>query len=70
MIGVAPQLGTCPNNRVSMESVSHHVAINDIYFLDVPQIVVQVFHHILVFRWLRKDGPRAIAKLHLVSPAC
>ena len=26
-------------------------------------------HSIFVFRWLRKDGPRAIAKLHLASPA-
>ena len=41
MIGVAPQLGTCPNNRVSMKSVPHHVVINVIHSLSVPQILVQ-----------------------------
>ena len=69
MIGVASQLGLCPNNRVSKESVPRYVVINVIYPFCVPQIFVQVFHPIFVFRWLRKDGPRAIAKLHLVSPA-
>ena len=51
------------------EVVPHRVVINVIYSLGVPQILVQDLYPIFVFRWLRKDGSRAFAKLYLTFPA-
>ena len=41
--------------------------IKTVYPLLYPSVCAKLAHPISVFRWLRKDGPRAFAKLHLAS---
>ena len=43
----------------------HVVIISTIYPLLDPNIRAKLVHSTFAFRWLRRDGPRVIAKLHL-----